>query len=66
MVKDTKFGKLLERLEQIVEKLENEDLDLDEATKLIEEGLKIHKICKIKLSKNQDLIKKVLKEGEVN
>ncbi len=61
MAKDIKFSKLLTRLEQIVEKLESVDLDLDEATKLLEEGLKIHKICKNKLKENQDRIEKIVK-----
>src|SRR5437879_3178160 len=33
------FSKDLERLEQIVRKLESQDLDLDEALKLFEEGV---------------------------
>ena len=33
------FSKQLERLEAIVRKLESEDLDLDEALKLFEEGI---------------------------
>ncbi len=33
------FSKQLERLEAIVRRLESEDLDLDEALKLFEEGV---------------------------
>lgn len=66
MAKNTKFNKLLERLEQIVEKLEREDLDLDEAAKYLEEGLKIHKMCRNKLRENQDKVEKIISLKEVN
>lgn len=61
MSKDIKFNELLERLEKIVEKLESENVDLEEATKLLEEGLKIHKICEGKLKENQNKVEKAIK-----
>lgn len=66
MTKNIKFSSALARLEEIVEKLEGEDLDLDEATRLLEEGLKIHKSCQEKLKTNQAKIEKIIKGEGVN
>ncbi|MAT59133.1 MAG: exodeoxyribonuclease VII small subunit [Melioribacteraceae bacterium] len=60
------FEELLQRLEEISEKLE-EDIGLDESIKLYEEGINISKICYSKLKDaelkitelNADLINEV-------
>lgn len=66
MSKDIKFGASLNRLEDIVNKLENDNLDLDESMKLLEEGLSIHKNLESKLKKSKDKIDKIVTSGEVN
>ena len=43
MTKDISFNKALKRLEEIVQKLENQDIDIEEATSLLEEGFRLHK-----------------------
>lgn len=45
------FDKDLLRLEEISEALENEDVGLDEAIKLFEEGIKLSKSCLSTLKK---------------
>ena len=65
MAKDFKFNKALTRLEEIVEKLEGEDIDLDEAMRLLEEGLIIHKTAEQKLKTSQDRIEKIISSEEV-
>lgn len=39
------FEEALEKLEAIVEKLNNEDITLEKSVELYEEGLKLSKIC---------------------
>lgn len=46
---EIKFENALKRLEEIVEKLEEGNLDLDQSLGLFEEGIKLSKICNKKL-----------------
>jgi exodeoxyribonuclease VII small subunit len=54
------FAKQLERLEAIVRRLEAEDLDLDEALKLFEEGVERLRAAREQLSQAELKVKKVL------
>ena len=54
------FSKQLERLEAIVRKLESEDLDLDEALKLFEEGVERLRVAREQLAQAELKVKKVL------
>lgn len=56
------FTQALARLEEIVEKLESPDLDLEESLKLLEEGVNLHKLCKAKLTEASAKITTILKE----
>ena len=47
--KEVKFEELIEKLEDITNKLEKEQLSLDESVKLFEEGMQISKQCNSKL-----------------
>ncbi len=49
MSKEENFEKLIEELEKITNKLEKEQLSLDESVKLFEEGMQISKKCNAKL-----------------
>ena len=62
MNKDLNFTKAISRLEEIVEKLEDPNLDLEEGLKLLEEGVKLHKFCKSKLTEANEKITTILKE----
>lgn len=60
------FTQAIKRLEEIVGKLESPDLDLEEGLKLLEEGVKLHKLCREKLTQANAKITTILKdEGEV-
>ena len=54
------FSKQLERLEAIVRRLESEDLDLDEALKLFEEGVERLRAAREQLTQAELKGKKVL------
>jgi len=47
--KDISFEEALEKLAQINEKLEFEDISLDESVKLFKEGLELSRFCQKKL-----------------
>ena len=49
MEKEMKFEEQMKKLQEIVEKLEKEDVDLDESIQLYEEGLKLSKALKEQL-----------------
>lgn len=66
MPKDIPFAKSLKRLEEIVEKLEAQDVDLEEGLKLLTEGLKLHRMCEQKLKSAQVQINRLIAESEVN
>ena len=61
--KTLNFTQALARLEEIVEKLESPDLDLEEGLKLLEEGVALHKLCKNKLTAANTKISDILKDG---
>lgn len=56
------FSQALKRLEEIVQELEDPNLDLEEGLQLLEEGVKLHKICKEKLTEANAKITTILKE----
>lgn len=56
------FSKSLNRLDEIVAKLEEPDMDIEESLKLLAEGVKLHKLCQIKLTQASTKIKTILKE----
>lgn len=55
------FSKALARLEEIVSKLENPSIDLEEGLSLLEEGVSLHKLCTEKLTEANTKITKILK-----
>lgn len=65
-MKEVKFETALKRLEEIVEKLEEGDLDLGESLKLFEEGVKLSKVCNKKLNEAEKKIEMLTKDqGEL-
>jgi exodeoxyribonuclease VII small subunit len=57
----TDFAKQVERLEAIVRQLEAEDLDLDQALKLFEEGIERLRAARELLAQADAKVKEVLK-----
>ena len=58
------FEDALKRLEEIVRKLEEGELSLDESLKLFEEGIEISRFCTKKLSEAEKKVEKLIKMGE--
>ena len=56
MAKELSFEKQMNKLKEIVEKLENDDVDLQESITLYEEGLNLSKSLKKQLKKFEEKI----------
>lgn len=54
------FEKKLNRLEEIVQKMEKGELSLDESMKLFEEGVKLTRECQTQLTKAEAQVKKLV------
>lgn len=59
MKKEIKFEEALERIAEINEKLESEEISLDDSIKLFKEGLELSKLCQKKLDEAKLEIEKV-------
>lgn len=58
------FEELMQRLEEITNKLEKEQSSLDEAVKLFEEGMEISKKCNSKLEDAEKRITVLINEND--
>lgn len=64
-MEEIKFEEAFKKLEEIVKELEKSEIALDDALKLYEEGKKYAKLCRDKLERAEERIKKLVKrEGE--
>ena len=62
--KELKFETALTRLEEIVGKLEDGEMSLEESLKLFEEGVKLSRICDQKLQGAERRIEILMKDSE--
>lgn len=59
MKKEIKFEEALEKLAEINEKLESEEISLDDSIKLFKEGIELSKLCQKKLDEAKLKIEKI-------
>lgn len=62
--KPQKFEACLEKLEEIVRKLEEGDLPLDDSLKAFEEGMRLARTCEDRLNEAQKKIEILMKDHE--
>lgn len=62
MAKEIKYEQALTQLEEIVEQMENDELNIDELGEQLKKAQKLVKLCKDKLTKTDEEIKKILAE----
>jgi exodeoxyribonuclease VII small subunit len=62
MKKDKAFEEVLQELEEIVNRLEQGDLPLEEALQLFEQGVRLSRFCHTKLDEAQKRLEIVLKD----
>ena len=63
---DASFARQLERLEEIVRRLEGQELDLDDALKLFEEGVERLRQARDRLAAAEAKVKQVLTDQAGN
>ena len=60
---ETSYEDSLERLEEIVQRLESGNLTLDESLRLFEEGTRLTKVCQRRLTEAELRIERLVGEG---
>jgi exodeoxyribonuclease VII small subunit len=60
MSKELKYEAALAELQSIVRKMENDELDIDQMSEQLKRAQELIKLCKDKLSKTDEEIKKIL------
>jgi len=59
---EVKYGKAMSKLEEIIAKIEGEDIDVDELSSKVKEAVSLVKVCKNKIEKAELEVKKVVEE----
>ena len=62
--KEIKYEEAVAQLEEIVEKMENDELDIDQLSEQLKHAKELVKYCKDKLTKTDEEIKKLLSEED--
>ncbi len=62
--KKVSYNEAMTEIEEILEKIENEELDVDELAEKVKRVSVLLKICKDKLHKTNEQVEQVLKEME--
>lgn len=57
---EAKYSKSIKRLEEIIQKIENEEIDVDELSEKIQEAVSLIKFCKEKIGKAEVDVKRVV------
>lgn len=57
---DIKYGKSIKRLEEIIQKIEGEEIDVDELSERVKEAVGLIKQCKSKIEKAEMEVKQVV------
>jgi exodeoxyribonuclease VII small subunit len=60
MEKEQKYEAAFAELQTIVHKMENDELDIDQMTEQLKRAQELIKLCKDKLTKTDEEIKKIL------
>lgn len=62
MAESAKYEEAMSRLEEIVRQMENDELDIDVLGEKLREAQRLAKMCKAKLTKTDEEIRKILDE----
>lgn len=57
---ETKYNKAIKRLEEIIEKIENEEVDVDELSDKVKEAVELITTCKERIEKAEMEVKRVV------
>ena len=59
-----KYEEAIRQIEDIVERLENDEMDIDSLGTELKKAQKLIKLCKEKLTKTEEEVKKILEEAD--
>ncbi len=59
---DIKYSKAVEKLEEIIRKIENEEIDIDELSEKVKEAVTLVKLCKDKIEKAEFEVKEIVQK----
>jgi len=59
---EAKYSKAIKRLEEIIEKIENEEIDVDELSEKVKEAVELITTCKERIEKAEMEVKRVVDE----
>lgn len=62
MATEIKYEDAIRQLEDIVERLENDELDIDEMSKQLKKAQQLIKLCKQRLTQTDTKIRKILSD----
>jgi exodeoxyribonuclease VII small subunit len=62
-MKDIKYEAAFAELQSIVRKMENDELDIDQMSEQLKRAQELIKLCKDKLTKTDEEIKKILSDS---
>ena len=63
-MEEMKYEEAVRQLEEIVRKMEDNELDIDEMGEQLKEAQRLIKLCKDRLTKTDEEIKKILGEDK--
>ena len=63
MTKENKYEEALQELQAIVHRMENDELDIDQLSTQLKRAQQLIKLCKDRLTKTDEEIKKILAEA---
>ena len=64
MKEDIKYEDAVRQLEEIVRKMENNELDIDQLSEQLKTAQRLIKLCKDRLTKTDEEIKKILEDDK--
>ena len=59
---EVKYSKAIEKLDEIIEKIESESIDVDELSDKVKEAVALIKVCKNKIEKAEMEVKQIVKD----
>jgi len=63
-VAEVKYGKAIKRLEEILQKIEDEEVDVDELADRVKEAVQLIRVCKDKIERAQADVSQVVEDFE--
>lgn len=62
---DVKYTKAVQKLDEIIAKIESEEIDVDELSVKVKEAVELIKVCKAKIEKAEMEVKKVVENFDI-